>query len=108
VCTKMIVKLDKIFGIPTELGWDSEIVQDLFAGIVAAPALLVPFLGAGAAAVFVKSVGQNYAAAISAVLESPTPPDLTDKKEISARIKEELKKIHAAKRGKRNERIKNQ
>ena len=107
VCTKMIVRLDKIFGIPTELGWDSEIIQDVFAGIVAAPALLVPFLGAGAAAVFVKSIGQNYAAAVTSVLEGPDASDLdlSNAKDLSQRIKNELKKIHAAKRGKRNERI---
>ena len=106
VCTKMIVQLDKIFGIPTELGWDSEIIQDIFAGIVAAPALLIPFAGAGAAAVYVKSIGQDYTTAVTAVLEGADAPDLSDTALISQRVKEELKKIHANKRGKRNERIK--
>ncbi|MCL2363296.1 MAG: YcjF family protein [Defluviitaleaceae bacterium] len=105
VCTKMIVKLDKIFGITTELGWDSEIVQDVFAGIVAAPALLVPFLGAGAAAVFVKSIGKNYAAAVIAVIENDDAPDLSDAALISQRVREELKKIHATRRGRRSGRM---
>ena len=44
VCAKMIVKLDKIFGIPTAKGWDSEILNDIIAGIVVAPELVIPLL----------------------------------------------------------------
>jgi len=94
----MITKLDKIFGIPTAKGWDSEIVQDLVVGIIAAPALLIPVLGAGVAASYVKSIGANYAKAVAAVVSTSVPQELSDSRFVALRVKEELKKIHAVKR----------
>jgi len=98
VCAKMIVQLDKIFGIPTVIDWDSEIVGDIFAGFVAAPALMIPLLGAGFASAYVKSIGQNYTQAIACVLAHTDMDALQDPKQVTHLIKEELHKIHAAKR----------
>ena len=102
VCVKMILQLDKIFGIPTAKGWDSEIMQDLMTGVVAAPALIIPVLGAGVASVYIKSIGENYAQAVSAVVRTATSQELGDGAFVARRVKEELKKIYAQ-RKKRNE-----
>ena len=104
VCAKMIVQLDKIFGIPTSTGWDSEIVNNILAGVVAAPALMIPLLGAGAASVYIKSIGESYIKAVSAVLSRTTPEEQHDSEYITRSIKEELQKIHAQRREKRLER----
>jgi len=101
VCAKMIVALDKIFGIPTETGWDSEIVSDILAGVVAAPALAIPLLGAGAASIYIKSIGENYARAVAAVVSRATADELTDGAFIARRVKEELHDAHARRREKR-------
>ena len=103
ICAKMILQLDKIFGIPTAKGWDSEIVQDIMAGIVAAPALIIPVLGAGVASAYVKSIGENYAQAVTNVVNTATSQELSDSKFVSRRIKEELNKIYAKQREKRLE-----
>ncbi|MCL2204850.1 MAG: hypothetical protein FWB88_13045 [Defluviitaleaceae bacterium] len=105
VCAKMIVRLDGIFGIPTAKGWDSEIVHDIMAGIIAAPALAIPFLGAGVASVYIKSIGENYARAVSTVLETATPEQHTDPVFLSRRVKEELHKNYAAQRKNRRRRM---
>ena len=107
VCAKMIVKLDKVFGIPTAKGWDSEIVQDIMAGIIAAPALAIPFLGAGVAASFVKSIGNSYAQAVAAVVSISTTEELKDGAIVVERVKNELKKIYAKQRLERLERMNN-
>jgi len=70
VCAKMIVKLDKIFGIPTSKGLGSEILQDVIVGVIAAPALAIPVLGAGVSSVYIKSIGNNYAEAVSEVVRT--------------------------------------
>jgi len=107
VCAKMITKLDKIFGIPTAKGWDSEIVGDIMAGIIAAPVLAIPLLGAGAAAAYIKSVGGSYAQAVTEVVSTSTPQELNDVTFVAYRVKEELKKIYAKQRENRLERINN-
>ena len=94
VCAKMIVNLDKIFGIPTAKGWDSEIVQDIIAGIIVAPALMIPILGAGVASEFVKSIGKNYAKAVTAVVSMSTHAELCDNKLVAEKVKSELNKIY--------------
>ena len=105
VCAKMIVKLDKIFGIPTAKGLDSEILNDVIAGIIAAPALAIPLLGAGVASTYIKSIGESYAQAVSAVINTAAPQELSDGAFVSNRVKEELQKIHAKQREKRLERM---
>jgi len=105
ICAKMILQLDKIFGIPTAKGWDSEIVQDLMAGIVVAPALIIPLLGAGVASSYIKSIGENYAQAVSIVVSTATSQELGDCTFVARRVKEELSKIHAKQREKRLERF---
>ena len=105
VCAKMILQLDKIFGIPTAKGWDSEIVQDLMAGIVVAPALIIPVLGAGVASAYIKSIGENYAQAVSAVVSTATSQELSDSTFVACRVKEELNQIHAKQQKKRLERF---
>jgi len=107
VCAKMIINLDKIFGIPTAKGWDSEITQDIMAGVIAAPALAIPFLGAGVAAMFVKSIGKSYAQAVAAVVSASTRQELTDGALVAERVKGELKKIYAQQRQARLLRISN-
>ncbi|MCL2377250.1 MAG: hypothetical protein FWC76_07650 [Defluviitaleaceae bacterium] len=107
ICAKMIVKLDKIFGIPTAKGWDSEIVQDLMVGVVAAPALLIPVLGAGVAAAYVKSIGENYAKAVATVVGASAPQELSDSRFVARQVKEELRKIRAPQRDKQLARPKN-
>ena len=107
VCAKMIVKLDKIYGIPTAKGWDSEIVQDIMAGVIAAPALAVPFLGAGVASVFVNSIGKSYSQAVAAVVSVSTEEERSDGKLVAERVKNELKKIYAKQRQERLERMNN-
>ena len=106
VCAKMIVQLDKIFGIPTAKGWDSEILNDILAGIVAAPALAIPVLGAGVASSYIKSIGESYATAVAEVVRTSTPQEISSTAIISPRVKEELQKIYAKQREKRKERMK--
>jgi uncharacterized protein (DUF697 family) len=106
VCAKMIVQLDKIFGIPTAKGWDSEILNDILAGIVAAPALAIPVLGAGVASSYIKSIGESYATAVAEVVRTSTPQELSNAAIISPRVKEELQKIYTKQREKRKERMK--
>jgi uncharacterized protein (DUF697 family) len=106
VCAKMIVQLDKIFGIPTAKGWDSEILNDIIAGIIAAPALAIPILGAGVASSYIKSIGESYAQAVAAVVSTSAPEELSDGTFVADRVKEELQKIYAKQREKRRERMK--
>jgi len=98
VCTKMIIQLDKIFGIPTAKGWDSEIMNDVLAGIIAAPALAIPVLGAGAASVYIKSIGESYARAVAVVVSNSTQEELADGTIVARRVKEEMQKNHAKRR----------
>jgi len=105
ICAKMILQLDKIFGIPTAKGWDSEIVQDLMAGIVAAPAMIIPVLGAGVASAYIKSIGEFYAQAVSIVVSTATSQELSDSTFVARQVKEELNKIYAKQHEKRLERI---
>ena len=105
VCAKMIIKLDKIYGITTATGWDSEITQDIMAGVIAAPALAIPFIGAGIAGAFVKSIGSSYSQAVAAVVTVSTPQELTDDAIVAERVKNELKKIYAKQRQERLERM---
>jgi len=100
VCAKMIVKLDKIFGIPTAKGWDSEILSDVLAGVVAAPALAIPLLGAGVASSYIKSIGEDYAGAAAVVVSVATPQELGDSAFVARRVKEELQIIYNKKREK--------
>jgi len=106
VCAKMIVKLDKIFGIPTAKGWDSEILQDVVTGVIVAPALAIPVLGAGVAATYIKSIGKNYAQAVASVVSTSTTQELSDNTFVTCRVKEELQKIHVKNREKQLERMK--
>jgi len=105
VCAKMIVQLDRIFGIPTAKGWDSEILHNVFAGVIAAPALAIPVLGAGVASAYIKSIGESYAKAVVAVVNNSTLEELSDSEIVSHRVKEELQKIHTKQREKRIERM---
>jgi len=107
VCAKMIVKLDKIFGIPTAVGFDSEIVNDVMTGIIAIPGLAIPVLGAGVAVAYIKSIGENYAKAAAAVINDSTPKELNDKAFVTRRVKEELQKIYAKQHEIRLEQIRN-
>jgi uncharacterized protein (DUF697 family) len=102
VCTKMNVQLDKIFGIPTAIGWDSEILNDIIAGVVVAPALIIPMLGAGIASSYIKSIGESYATAVAEVVRTSTPQELSDSTIINPRVKGELQKVYAKKREDRN------
>ncbi|MCL2188277.1 MAG: hypothetical protein FWC16_04345 [Defluviitaleaceae bacterium] len=104
VCAKMIKQLDEIFGIPTATGWDSEITHDIMAGIIAAPVLAIPLLGAGAASVFIKSIGMNYVNAVAEMLRTASEEERKDIAFISRRVKEELQKLHEEKRKKRRAR----
>ena len=106
VCAKMIVKLDKIFGIPTAKGWDSEILHDILAGVIAAPVLAIPVLGAGMASVYIKSIGEIYAQAVAEVVRTTTPQERVDSALVGQRVKAELQKIHAKKRAERLQRAK--
>jgi len=105
VCAKMIIQIDKIFGIPTAKGWDSEIVTDIAAGVIAAPALAIPLLGAGVASAYIKSIGESYAKAVVAVVSASSPQELADGTFVACKVKEELQKIHAKQREKRLEQI---
>jgi uncharacterized protein (DUF697 family) len=105
VCAKMIARLDKIYGIPTAKGWDSEILHDILAGVVAAPALAIPLLGAVAASAYIKSVGGNYARAVEAVLDVVSQEERNDGALISQRVREELQRSSAEKREKRRKRL---
>jgi len=107
VCAKMIIKLDKIFGIKTAKGFNSEIVYNIAAGIIAAPALAIPFLGAGIASVYIKSIGETYVEAVSAVVGSSTLQEISNNALTARRLKEELQKIYAKKRKDQLERQKN-
>ena len=102
VCAKMIVKLDKIFGIPTAKGWDSEILHDVLAGVIAAPVLAIPVLGAGMASVYIKSIGEIYAQAVAEVVRTSTPQELSNGVLVSQRVKAELQEIHAQQRAERS------
>jgi len=104
VCVKMIVRLDGIFGIPTAKGWDSEILHDVMAGVIAAPVLAIPLLGAGAAAVFVRSIGTSYANAVESVLAVATEEERVDVNYVSTHVKAALKKQHEEKRERRRAR----
>lgn len=106
VCAKMIVQLDKIFGIPTAKGWDSEILHDILAGVIVSPALAIPFLGAGVASVFIKSIGGNYANAVASVVSTSTLEELGDSAFIARRVKEELQAAYAKQHEKRRKRMK--
>jgi len=108
VCAKMIIQLDKIFGIPTAKGWDSEILNDIIAGIIAAPALAIPLLGAGVASTYIKSIGETYAQAVVIVVSTSTPEELSDSVIVTNRVKKELQKIHASQREKRLARIRDE
>jgi hypothetical protein len=98
----MIVKLDKILGIPTAKGWDSEILHDVMAGVIAAPALAIPLLGAGVASAYIKSIGENYSHAVIEVLKTSSALEQKDNSFISRRIKEELHKRHVKQRERRS------
>jgi len=98
VCAKMIVKLDKIFGIPTAKGLGSEILQDVMVGVIVAPALAIPILGASVATFYIKSIGRNYTSAVTAVINTDPIHKLCDSAFAAKRIREELQKIHASQR----------
>ena len=98
ICAKMIVSLDKILGIRTAWVKDSEIVQDIIAGIFAAPALAIPVLGGSVAAAFITSIGENYAQAVAAVKSAATKTELADHAFVARRVKEELQKIRNSNR----------
>jgi len=99
------VQLDNIFAIPTAKGWDAEITGDVLAGIVAAPALAIPLLGAGAAAAYIRSIGDNYVRAITAVLDTATEEERQNPAFLHQRIKEEMQKNHAQRRERRRARM---
>ena len=101
ICVKMILKLDKILGIPTAKGFDSEVYQDIFAGILMMPAMAVPILGAGVAKVHVMTIGEHYVKAVVEVLKTSTLAELADENIVHERIRAELAKIHQTRREKR-------
>ena len=94
ICVKMIVQLNGIFGIPTDKRFDSEIFSDILTGIVIAPAMAVPVLGAGVAHIYIKSIGECYAQAVSTVLNSIGGEELKNRIQLADRIKNELQNIH--------------
>ena len=101
ICVKMIVQLDKIFGIPTDKGFSSEIFHDILTGIVIAPAMAVPVLGAGVAHFYIKTVGEYYVKAVASVLDSVEKEKVLDRAYISNRINKELQNIHMKQRTQR-------
>ena len=103
LCVKMITQLDKIFGISTDKRFGSEIFSDILAGIMMAPAMAIPILGAGVAHTYIKCIGDYYAKAVAAVLASATPEDLEDKNLIADRVKKELQDMHNQRRVRRLE-----
>ena len=98
ICVKMIVQLNKIFGIPTDKRFDSEIFYDILTGIVMAPAMAIPVLGASVAYSYIKSIGECYAQAVITVLDSAEQEEIEDKNMIADKIKNELQKIHRQRR----------
>ena len=99
VCVKMILQLDEIFGIPTAKGIGSEVFEDVLVGIIAAPVLMVPFLGAFASAAYIRTTGEYYLEAVANIVESGI--DLSDADVVSAQIKDELHTIHEKRRNRR-------
>jgi len=103
ICVKMIVQLNKIFGIPTDTRFGSEIFNDVLAGVVLAPAMAIPLLGAGMAHVYIKYIGQDYAKAVATVLESAEKEEIEDGNLIADRIKNELQNMYKQRRTRRLE-----
>jgi len=106
ICVKMIVQLNKIFGIPTDIRFGSEIFNDILTGIVMAPALAIPILGAGVANAYIKSIGEYYAKAVTTVLESISVEEIEDKNQLADKIKSELQNMHKQYRAQRLETVK--
>ena len=101
ICVKMIVQLDKIFGIPTDTRLGSEIFHDILTGIVMAPAMAIPILGAGVAHGYIKSIGECYAKAVATVLDSAQEDEISDRNRIADKIKNELQNMHKQRRTQR-------
>ena len=101
VCVKMIMQLDKILGIRTAKGLDSEIFEDVLVGIIAAPAMMIPFVGAFAAATYIKTTAEYYLDTAMKVVAASSDCELEDSALIAGRIKEELHSIHTARRKRR-------
>jgi len=101
ICVKMIVQLNRIFGIPTDMRFGSEIFHDILTGIVIAPAMAIPVLGAGVAHVYIKSIGEYYSRAVMAVLDSVEKEEIEDRSRIADRIKYELQNMHKQRRTQR-------
>ena len=98
ICIKMIMQLNKIFGIPTDKRFGSEIFNDILTGIVMTPAMAIPVLGAGVAHTYIKSIGEYYAQAVATVLDSATKDELENRNLIADKIKNELENIHNQRR----------
>jgi len=94
VCAKMIIKLGRIFGLPSAEGLGSEILQDVMVGVVIAPALVIPILGANVAASYIKTIGRNYAEAVTAVICTSNTQKLGDGAFVAKRVRDELQRIH--------------
>jgi len=98
LCAKMIVALNEIFGIPAD---GAEIVSDILTGLVMAPAMAIPLLGAGVSHTYIKSIGQHYAQAVATVLAAATDEERNDNALIAERIERELHNIHQQQRARR-------
>jgi len=94
ICVKMIVKLNKIFGIPTDNRFGSEIFNNILTGIVMAPAMAMPILGSAVSHIYVKSIGQYYIKAVVTVLNSVDKKELENRNLIADKIKNELENMH--------------
>jgi len=112
ICVKMIVQLNKIFGISTDTRFGSEIFNNVLAGVVMAPVMALPLLGAGMSYVYIKSIGEDYATAVAAVLSSVEKEkdagsaccvDIEDECLIADRIKLELQSMYKYRRTRRGE-----
>jgi len=104
LCVKMIVQLNKIFGISTDTRFGSEIFNNLLAGVVMAPAMALPLLGAGMSYLYIKSIGEDYATAAVAVLSSVEKEEGAgdeDKYLIADKIKLELQNMYKNRRAQR-------
>jgi len=80
-------------------------MKHVAAGVIASPALAIPFLGAGVASAYIKSIGENYADAVVFVMGTSTLEELNDSTFIARRVREESQSAYVRKREKRRERM---
>lgn len=92
ICIKMLVEIDKIFGIKTAKGFEEEIFANIIVGIIATPLMTIPLVSAGVAYAYVGSVGETYINSIVAVIHRSSDRELNDNALMAERIREELQR----------------